>query len=291
MLIAALRFAIDFSQPLKKYLVENLPENLEPGGKILEPAPETDEEPHDSLFTAHQQLLRQGAACPPFQGFGMRDPAAGRLRIRGIQKRVPSGTIPALDHDGVILSESEVINEYLNEVFPEPNLLPGSAEQRAKIRMLCRLHDLKLEPIVRSLFPAMSPEKRDAEMVEKRLEEMEQSRTIARLIQPGPFLVGHAPSLADCAFSQTLMLAGMMWKELGAEWSLGKELEDWQQMMGELAPVQSVLILPVKRPRPGSKGKGDQSRIMTPSGVSFSSCRTREETTMISTKYSKTRKV
>ena len=46
MLIAvSLRFAIDFSQPLKKYLVENLPENLEPGGKILEPAPETDEEP------------------------------------------------------------------------------------------------------------------------------------------------------------------------------------------------------------------------------------------------------
>ena len=158
------------------------------------------------------------------------------------KKRVPSGTIPALDHDGVILSESEVINEYLNEVFPEPNLLPGSAEQRAKIRMLCRLHDLKLEPIVRSLFPAMSPEKREAEVVEKRLEEMEQSLERLRgLIQTGPFLVGHAPSLADCAFSQTLMLAGMMWKELGAEWSLGKELEDWQQMMGELAPVQSVL--------------------------------------------------
>ena len=102
-------------------------------------------------------------------------PPPGGYGSEEYKKRVPSGTIPALDHDGVILSESEVINEYLNEVFPEPNLLPGSAEQRAKIRMLCRLHDLKLEPIVRSLFPAMSPEKRDAEMVEKRLEEMEQS--------------------------------------------------------------------------------------------------------------------
>ena len=169
-------------------------------------------------------------------------PPPGGYGSEEYKKRVPSGTIPALDHDGVILSESEVINEYLNEVFPEPNLLPGSAEQRAKIRMLCRLHDLKLEPIVRSLFPAMSPEKRDAEMVEKRLEEMEQSLERLRgLIQPRPFLVGHAPSLADCAFSQSLMLAGMMWKELGAEWLLGKELEDWQQMMGELAPVQSVL--------------------------------------------------
>ena len=169
-------------------------------------------------------------------------PPPGGYGSEEYKKRVPSGTIPALDYDGVILSESEVINEYLNEVFPEPNLLPGSAEQRAKIRMLCRLHDLKLEPIVRSLFPAMSPEKRDAEMVEKQLREMEQSLDRLRgLIQSGPFLVGKAPSLADCAFSQTLMLAGMMWKELGAEWSLGKELEDWQQMMGELASVQSVL--------------------------------------------------
>ena len=169
-------------------------------------------------------------------------PPPGGYGSEEYKKRVPSGTIPALYHDGVILSESEVINEYLNEVFPEPNLFPGSAEKRAKIRMLCRLHDLKLEPIVRSLFPAMSPEKRDAEVVEKRLEEMEQSlERLRRLIQPAPFLVGKAPSLADCAFSQTLMLAGMMWKELGAEWSLGKELEDWQQMMGELAVVQSVL--------------------------------------------------
>ena len=38
---------------------------------------------------------------------------------------LPSGTIPALDHDGVILSESEVINEYLNEVFPDPTSFLG----------------------------------------------------------------------------------------------------------------------------------------------------------------------
>jgi len=58
-------------------------------------------------------------------------PPPGGYGSEEYKKRVPSGTIPALDHDGVILSESEVINEYLNEVFPESNLLPGSAEQRA----------------------------------------------------------------------------------------------------------------------------------------------------------------
>ena len=134
-------------------------------------------------------------------------PPPGGYGSEEYKKRVPSGTIPALDHDGIILSESEVINEYLNEVFPEPNLLPRPAEQRAKIRMLCRLHDLKLESIVRSLFPAMSPEKRDSELVEKRFREMEQSLEQLRgLIQPGPFMFGNAPSLADCARS------GKPWK-------------------------------------------------------------------------------
>ena len=80
-------------------------------------------------------------------------PPPGGYGSEEYKKRVPSGTIPALDHDGVILSESEVINEYLNEVFPEPNLLPGSAEQRAKIRMLCRLHDLKARADCAVLVP------------------------------------------------------------------------------------------------------------------------------------------
>ena len=158
------------------------------------------------------------------------------------KKIVASGTIPALDHNGIILSESEVINEYLNEVFPDPNLLSGSPRQRAFIRMLCRFHDLKMEPIVRSLFPAMSPNKRDSDLLEKRCDEMDHALNFLRdQIRPNPFLIGDSPSLADCAYSQTLMLAQMMWNELGSRLSLGEELEKWQLMMGELDAVQSVL--------------------------------------------------
>jgi glutathione S-transferase len=45
------------------------------------------------------------------------------------------GKVPAIEHDGVHLYESAVINEYLDEVFPEPRLLPRSAAQRAQARI------------------------------------------------------------------------------------------------------------------------------------------------------------
>ena len=169
-------------------------------------------------------------------------PPPGGYGADEYKKIVVSGTIPALDHDGIILSESEVINEYLNEVFPDPNLLSDSPGQSATIRMLCRFHDLKMEPIVRSLFPSMSPKKRDHDLLKKRFDEMDRALIFLRdQIRPDPFLMGDSPSLVDCTYSQTLMLAQLMWNELGSPLSLGEELEKWQVMMGELDAVQSVL--------------------------------------------------
>ena len=47
-------------------------------------------------------------------------PPPGGYGSEEYKKRVPSGTIPALDHDGVILSESEVINDSnKKELTPE----------------------------------------------------------------------------------------------------------------------------------------------------------------------------
>jgi len=66
---------------------------------------------------------------------------------------VPGGSLPALEHDGELLSDSEAIAEYLNEVWPEPDMLPGDSLKRATIRERSRFHDTRLEPAVRALFP------------------------------------------------------------------------------------------------------------------------------------------
>jgi len=48
----------------------------------------------------------------------------------------PRGQVPALDHDGKIITESTVICEYLEDVFPNDNSLrPSDAFDRAEMRV------------------------------------------------------------------------------------------------------------------------------------------------------------
>jgi maleylpyruvate isomerase len=59
----------------------------------------------------------------------------------------PQALVPTLEHDGRVITQSLAIIEYLDEVWPDPPLLPGTAEQRAKIRafalaVACDIHPL-----------------------------------------------------------------------------------------------------------------------------------------------------
>ena len=86
----------------------------------------------------------------------------------------PLGKTPALDADGMIVAESEIINEYLEDKFPNPPLLPKTPEERARVRTFTRFHDLYLEPPLRALFGQLNPKSRDEKVVNERLTEFNQ---------------------------------------------------------------------------------------------------------------------
>ena len=46
----------------------------------------------------------------------------------------PAGMVPVLVHDGVAINESMVINEYLDDAFPEISLRPAEPTARARMR-------------------------------------------------------------------------------------------------------------------------------------------------------------
>jgi glutathione S-transferase len=46
----------------------------------------------------------------------------------------PEGQVPVLDHDGAIITHSTVINEYLEDVFPDVRLRPRDAVGAARMR-------------------------------------------------------------------------------------------------------------------------------------------------------------
>ena len=86
------------------------------------------------------------------------------LRDGGEQRRAdylavnPQGLMPALADDGFVIPQSLAICEYLEEIHPEPPLLPGSARDRAIVRgmalvVACDTHPLNNLPIMRLPAP------------------------------------------------------------------------------------------------------------------------------------------
>jgi maleylpyruvate isomerase len=59
----------------------------------------------------------------------------------------PFSLVPVLEHEGARLTQSLAIIEYLDEVYPEPPLLPRGPRERARVRALalsvaCEIHPL-----------------------------------------------------------------------------------------------------------------------------------------------------
>lgn len=59
----------------------------------------------------------------------------------------PQQLIPVLDHDGDVLIQSLAIMEYIEEVFPEPPILPKAPAERARVRALCQVVACEMHPL------------------------------------------------------------------------------------------------------------------------------------------------
>jgi glutathione S-transferase len=70
-----------------------------------------------------------------------RPPYFGTPKFR---EEFPIGRIPVLDIDGDMMPESEVIAEYLEEIYPEPSMLGGDPRETAQIRTVARIGDIYL---------------------------------------------------------------------------------------------------------------------------------------------------
>ena len=75
------------------------------------------------------------------------DLLANAQRDPGYLARNPQGLVPALETDDGVLGQSLAIIEYLEEIHPEPALLPAEPWQRARARSLayaiaCDTHPL-----------------------------------------------------------------------------------------------------------------------------------------------------
>lgn len=61
----------------------------------------------------------------------------------------PNGVVPTLVHEGQVVTDSSVINEYLEEVFPDVPLMPRTAIERARMRTWRQYIDEVPTPAIR----------------------------------------------------------------------------------------------------------------------------------------------
>jgi maleylpyruvate isomerase len=124
----------------------------------------------------------------------------------------PAGLVPTLERaDGAFMTQSLAIIEWLEEIRPEPPLLPGDADGRARVRALalmiaCEIHPLNNLRVLGHLADRFAADEEAQKAwfthwVETTFDALE--TTLASDVRTGAFCHGDAPGLADlCLYAQ-----------------------------------------------------------------------------------------
>lgn len=137
------------------------------------------------------------------------DLKSGRQRTPEFLKLNPYGRVPVLIDDEVVVYDSTVINEYLQDEYPHPGMLPEDSAGRARVRLLEDYCDNSFLPSATFVLAELAkPEgEQDADRLKRYQGEL--SRGLARLesnlVGSKEYLLGEF-SLADVAFVPALLI-------------------------------------------------------------------------------------
>jgi len=139
----------------------------------------------------------------------------------------PNGVVPTLDHDGQIITDSNVITEYLDEVAPEKSFTPKDPVKRAYMRTLMHFIDEMPAAAVRvptfnlAFLPSFQ------KMSAKDFEAMAESKPIRREFMKTMGQGGFPQAEMDNALSRLRRTYERMDREIeasGGPWLLGKDI-------------------------------------------------------------------
>ena len=161
-------------------------------------------------------------------------------------RRNPAGKVPILRHEGALLTESTPIFEYIEELNPEPSLIPKDAKARYEMRRLVSWFDDKFHHEVTSNllyervnkkvsgqgFPDSKNIKEGARKIKYHLDYM------AWLLEHRRWLAGDTMTLADFAAAAHLSSLDYI---SDVDWNRSSVVKDWYAKIKSRPAFRNIL--------------------------------------------------
>lgn len=158
----------------------------------------------------------------------------------------PAGTVPMLKTEALTLSDSSSICEYLEEVHPEPALMPKRPEARAEVRRMCQWFDDKFQrEVTRNLlyervnkrlakagYPDSQAIKDGMSAIKYHLDYLDW------LLDQRRWLAGDAMTLADFAGAAQFSCLDYI---SGVDWEHSTAVKDWYAKIKSRPAFRSLL--------------------------------------------------
>jgi glutathione S-transferase len=145
-----------------------------------------------------------------------------------IYEKNPTGRVPVLEEGEFVLPESAVINEYLNDRYPEPPLLPADPAERS----LARVVIFRFDSLSRAYYALRRGDgdarpKLDAELAK-----------LDRTLEAQPFLTGREFGLADIAYVPWILRAR---DRMDVDLDSFPALVDWVERLAECPSIAAEI--------------------------------------------------
>jgi len=167
------------------------------------------------------------------------DLQAGEQKRPDFLKLNPFGKVPVLIDDEVIVYDSTIINEYLEDEYPHPQLMPADSAARARVRTFEDYADNAFIPLTGTIMRELrkpEAERDEAKIVQSREQIARQLAVLDGSLAGRNWLVGNF-SLADVAFAPRVVILPALGVTLDPEW---RNVASWIQRLNQRASIHDL---------------------------------------------------
>jgi len=148
----------------------------------------------------------------------------------------PYNTVPTLVDRELVLFESRIIMEYLDERFPHPPLMPVYPVARARSRLMMHRVEKDWYSLMRVI---QDPKTKPIDQDKARKDLKDSLITLAPVFSDTPFFLSEEFTLVDCCLAPLLWRLDSMGIELNGRGS--KEVEGYRERLFERESFQASL--------------------------------------------------